>query len=214
MQTTNDSDGRNEELDRRVNDITALFGSMAPQKGALVRLLEACAEPRTYDQLGELVAGRHDLGVFDLSALLRILEEKGALERSEASAQAEAPEAQDGAKAEFVWTSTEAGRAALAGLPDGFEEARALLAAEPEYRDAYETVLTLCDNDDGAALAELKDAVSALAPEGTKLFAQRFIERLRADEAIEWTDQKTWKTTETGRRLLAELAATDEAGEQ
>jgi hypothetical protein len=75
-------------------------------------------------------------------------------------------------------------------------------------------VLTLCDNDGGAALAELKDAVSALAPEGTKLFAQRFIERLRADEAIEWTDQKTWKTTETGRRLLAELAATDEAGEQ
>ncbi len=170
-----------------------LLESMHAQRGLLLAILELCRTPRTFDEVDALVRDRGGAGVYGTDTLLRLLAGEGLAARVEAAGRAPA------------WSTTDDGLLELE-RDDPAGRFASALAEEGHSADEYRVVLDVCDTDEGATLAQVKEAFASLpAGDGAPRYPQHAIDRLHDCGALAWTARKTWRATDLGRRILGFL---------
>ena len=191
-----------------------LFDRMRPRRRVLLAILRACAEPREPDAVAELVDGmqRSSKSVYDGPALCSLLERAGALERRREEPAEPRTVVVDGAEylepaepPRVLWVATPAGLA-MVDADRPMDRLHAKLDAESQYKPIYLRVLRACAIGDGCSAKELGDLVDHdPLVQKPRMFAGHFFGVLWDAEALSWDG--TWRTTELGREIVAELEA-------
>lgn len=210
-----------------VERIEALLEEAQGLKPVFVGVVDYCREPRFPGEVDERFKEltEYNYSVLSPVRVRAMLEEAGALSYEEPKGDERAEDGQDGqaANAETSddggylsvterpvgqWQATEEGLAVVDAI-DPHADAASLLQAEPEFLPAYRTVLE--------ALAEAPRSIGALgdavnddpAMKAKHRLAPFLVKRLEEAGAVEF--RGSWTLTETGRAVLAELPADDEA---
>ncbi len=199
--------------------IATLFAEMQYRRRVLKGALMYCGTPSTSAEINAFIdeAQRYNRSVYTSANLATLLLGAGALARVDEDGNpyedgSNEPELVEIEGAKFwrvteppaaLWVITEAGAAFLAADPSE-TELRETLASEPQYRDIYTRVLSLCDAEGGAATPVLADAVdNDPALVSPRMYVQYFIDRLEKAGALDWRD--AWMTTGFGKELLVEV---------
>ena len=192
-----------------------LFERMRPRRRELLGILRLCAEPTDVETVYASVdaAQASHRSVYSGEALCSLLVRAGALERIEPQHQEpRVVTGEDGMEylepAEQMpvqYHTLPAGAAMVeADRPD--DRLMQALEKEPRYKPIYLAILRACDEPGGATAKQLGDLVDhdpLLA--SPRRWAPYFFGILGDCDALSW--DKTWMTTEVGRRGIEELAA-------
>lgn len=189
-----------------------LFDRMKPRRRVLLAILRLCAEPQEPEAVTELVDGmqKRSKSVYDGPALCILLERAGALERKQEEAAEPQTVVEDGVEylepaqpPKVYWVTTPAGQA-MVDADKPMDRLHAKLASEAHYKPIYLRVLRACAIDDGCTAKQLGELVDHdPLVQKPRMFAGHFFGVLGEGEALTWDG--TWRTTELGRALAAEL---------
>lgn len=201
--------------------IAELLDRLCAQRKTCEGILAACVEPRSYDEVCDVVARLQEgnASVFDAGRLCSLLERAGALERVDAQGApfgSEAPvERVEGESGEaylqpsgsraVYWLATEAG---LAAVPedDSTAQLSALLEADEVYLPIYRGVLEMASAQGGVKAPKL---MAAFDDDPLLQHPRRsctlFVERLHDVDALEW--RGAWFTTDLGAKALQDIDA-------
>lgn len=216
MSTTPLGEKSSQEL--RVADV---FAAAPGSQRVLLAAMEACREPRTPDELDELMGAllsknRSVSGPVELRALL---EKYGALAYQKSDEELAAEQAREhGEEADLAidadgnlvvaapapgrWVLTEEGRAFVDSDPQG-SYALELLEREGHYAPVYLRLLEFVA-DEPRTKPQIDHVIDAdpLLQE-PRMFAGHFVGELEKAGALEWDD--AWRITEVGEALLRDL---------
>lgn len=199
--------------------IDNLFHVMSARRRVLMDTLRYAAVPRSFEEMVARIENfqKHDYAVYSASDYLRLLEEAGALCKTDGSGSPlisdtrRVPEIVVGADGreyyrpaeapELHWLVTAEG-AAVVEADAPLSRLSDLFAREERYVPIYRRVLSLCADKDGAATAEIACAVDDdPLLQDPRLMAPHFTDRLEQGDAIRWEGR--WKITAIGRDALA-----------
>ena len=214
--------------------IEELFRRMAPQRRAMLAILNACFTPASNEQIDALVRDMQtdNRSVFGPGTICELLERAGALQHvvedgtplSEVQVEPETVVV-DGVEyiqaaeppADF-WQSTQDGRD-FAAKDDPAARLAAQLGEEEKFVPIYQKILRLCagmevegaescaDGMTTKALSDIVDPEPVLRVAPTKrLFTMYFLERLDKCDALEFVGNR-WKTARIGLQYLESLDA-------
>lgn len=209
--------------------IADLLEKMAPRRKVLLSIIAGCETRAAAEDVEALVADleANNQSVYTAANYCVLLERAGALVRTDAEGgpwEESVPEPvtevdEDGneyltvpEQAPTFWEATEEGLAAVAeDHPE--ERLAAVLADYADYRTIYERLLALCDQEGGAAMKALGDAVdNDPLLRNPRRYAAFFLEHLEKNDAVVWDG--TWKTTDLGHEVLASLQTASSESEE
>ncbi len=195
--------------------IKKLFARMRTSRKALITIITRCAkQPQTIEDLVDVEAG--DFSIYAPATLCAHLIKAGALEEMHEEAEpkrvvidgVEYLEPAEDGQAVVRYKATPAGIASVEamsgeGVLSSFERR---LEDEPQYRDVYERVLTICAEDGGATAKRLSDEIDAdPALQEPRMYVSYFYDALDELGLVEWDD--AWKTTPEGLKALERMSA-------
>lgn len=192
--------------------IEKLLAGIPGQQFRLLRAVELCAEPKTLDEVVEVLDVEHPqrASVYDAAQVVRLLERDGALERLEDEASADEPPVEQDPEADYLvvtpaplarFVATEAGLQAVADHV-GERVVVDMLNEESQYLPLYRTILEMCSVEGGGSTKEL-NAVVDVDPlcEEPRRFCTYFLGKLETAGALVWRD--AWVVTDLGARVFA-----------
>ena len=198
---------------------TKLIETMGERGNILLDVLELCRDPQPVGLVNRRIDERqeHDFSVYSPAVLCQALVRAGALrhvaedgteiDRGTRGAHPVDIDGEQYLEAEqsqaTYWATTEAG---LHVLEDNqpIDRIHALFAENMAYLPVYQRVLTLCSQDGGISMADLKQEVDDdPLLQQPRLYASYFADQLERCEALTW--KRRWMTTDIGKLALAEL---------
>ncbi len=196
------------------------FEDMLPYKRNFLAVMDYCQEARSTDQVDAFVKTlpTQRNSVFATASLCQMLAKAGALEKinedgtpyQEEAAEPETVEDEDGnsylkpaTPVMAFWQITEAGSEYLE-QDNPLDDLRQIIAEQERYRPIFRDILSICNTDEGLGINDIKDQINddPILADPPKT-AQFFMDYLERNGALVW--DKTWKTTDTGKELLAIL---------
>ncbi len=199
-----------------------LFDRMKAYRRQLLAVIEYCVEPKELEDVNALIAKmqEHSVSVFAPEGLCNLLEAAGGLVRLDAEgnpfdpalvepreivvdgvAYYEIPEED----VKSFYQST-ADAIALLGHDDRAERIDALFEERMGYMFVIRAILELASAEEGTQIKAIEEAV--LHDErfaGSKWRPNSFLNKLEEADAVAW--QGSWKITDYGRELLANIVS-------
>jgi hypothetical protein len=167
------------------NRVSGLLASEPGYRWTLLKMLEYCAEPRSFLEVQEFVLGllKGKVGIYTPDVLLQWLEETGGLEQSQI----------DG---EGRWLTTPAGVEAIEAFGQG-QPLRTLLTSQPEYSKVYLEILEFCSQP--RRRQEIEEEIAGDSTiQSSRLHPAYFIDQLEKHGGLEWRGNR-WQTTPDGK---------------
>lgn len=205
------------------SQVAAVFAAAPGNQRVLLAAMEACREPRTPDELDELMGAllSKNRSVFGPVELRALLEKYGALVYQKSNEEVAADQARErGEETDLAtdadgnlvvatpapgrWVLTEEGRAFVDSDPQG-SYALELLEREGYYAPVYLRLLEFVAEEPRGKpqIDHVIDADPLL--QEPRMFAGHFVGELEKAGALEWDD--AWAITEVGEALLRDLRA-------
>ena len=197
--------------------IRKLFELFNPRRRVLAGLMRFCDVPHSSIEVAEKVIElqKHDFSVYTGANYAGLLEEAGALERTDEDgvpfreSPDRAPQVVEVDGVEFLkpgpwrevfWLATDAARDYLAA-DDPVARFRDLLARDAKYLDIYLRILDAADAEGGATTPQLNELVDDdPLVQNPRYYTAHFTDLLERCEAVRW--EGTWVITDIGRMLL------------
>lgn len=197
--------------------IAKLFERFNPRRRVLAGIMRFCDAPRSSVEVDEKVVElqKHDFSVYTGANYAALLEEAGALEKTDENGVPfrESPDREPqvvevdgvaflkpGPWREAFWLATDAARDHLAA-DDPLARFRDLLAKDSAYLDIYLRILDAADAEGGATTPQLNELIDDdPLVQNPRYYTAHFTDLLERCEAIRW--EGTWVITDIGRMLL------------